>query len=167
MSDSSNICLSCGLCCDGTLIGFVHLDKEELPELRKIKDIEESNGTGFFLNPCNSLGCDGCTIYAQRPKKCDEFNCQLLGSIDQKETSFDSALELIRTVKLKKASIEKKIETLGLELRSQSFHFKILELQKLLNSNEAESSTQNNKALIAEIDILDELILENFGVTLS
>jgi hypothetical protein len=36
MNDSTNICLSSGLCCDGTLIGFVQLSDEEIPELRKL-----------------------------------------------------------------------------------------------------------------------------------
>ena len=46
MNDSLNICLSCGLCCDGTLIGHVQLNREELPALRELMDLEDENGNG-------------------------------------------------------------------------------------------------------------------------
>ena len=57
MNDSLNICLSCGLCCDGTLIGYVKLGSKELPALRELLNIEEEGGKGFFLQPCKSY-CD-------------------------------------------------------------------------------------------------------------
>jgi len=131
MSDPLNICLSCGLCCDGTLIGFVKLDSEELPGMREVMDIEDENGNGFFLQPCNSY-CDGCTIYSKRPKQCASFKCELLKSFEQKELNFDSAIEIINVVKQKKIAIEKKVAILQIELQSQSFYFKMVELKKLL-----------------------------------
>ncbi|MBL4710341.1 MAG: hypothetical protein JKY48_18070, partial [Flavobacteriales bacterium] len=66
MNDSLNICLSCGLCCDGSLIGHVQLDREEIPVVRELMDIEDENGNGFFLQPCTKY-CDACNIYSQRP----------------------------------------------------------------------------------------------------
>ena len=103
MSDSSNICLSCGLCCDGTLIGFVELSREEMPTLKKIMDIEDDNGHGFFLQPCNSF-CNGCNVYSDRPKHCASFKCELLKSVEQKNLEFDLAVETISIVKQKKIS---------------------------------------------------------------
>tara|TARA_B100000795_G_C22706814_1_gene401886 strand:- start:32 stop:190 length:159 start_codon:yes stop_codon:yes gene_type:complete len=49
MNDSSDICLSFGLCCDGTLIGFVQLESEEILAIREIMDIENVNGKDFFF----------------------------------------------------------------------------------------------------------------------
>ena len=139
MNVSSNICLSCGLCCDGTLIGFVELDSEELPILSGLMDLEDANDKGFFLQPCNNY-CDGCAIYSQRPKQCSSFKCGLLKSVEQKELDFDNAIDTIIEVKHKKISIEKKIETLNIKLQAQSFYFKMIELKKLLHINEAEYS---------------------------
>ena len=139
MNVSSNICLSCGLCCDGTLIGFVELDSEELPILSGLMDLEDANDKGFFLQPCNNY-CDGCAIYSQRPKQCSSFKCGLLKSVEQKELDFDNAIDTIIEVKHKKISIEKKIETLNIKLQAQSFYFKMIELKKLLHKNEAEYS---------------------------
>lgn len=117
MDGSENICLACGCCCDGTVIGFVQLDKEELPEVRELMDIEDENGKGFFLQPCSRF-CDGCTIYPNRPKQCAIFKCRLLESVELKELSFDSAVEMIHAVKQKRIALEKKLKAQKFELQS-------------------------------------------------
>jgi uncharacterized protein len=167
MNDSLNICLPCGLCCDGTLIGFVQLDRAELPVLKESINIEYANGKGFFLQPCDNY-CDGCTIYSKRPKQCANFNCELLESLEQKEFDFDLAVEIINEVKQKKIAIEKKLAALQFKLQSQSFYFKMVELKKLLQRSKSESSlTQNHIELISDLEQLDRLLSKRFGVTLD
>lgn len=166
MNDSENICLSCGFCCDGTVIGFVKIGREELPVLRELIDLKDANYNGFFLQPCDNYG-DGCNIYSKRPKQCANFKCELLKSLEQKELDFDSAIELINVVKQKKIAIEKKLATLPFELQSQSFYFKMIELKKLLQKNKSESSlTQNHLELISDLNQLDSLLSKKFGVSL-
>jgi hypothetical protein len=166
MSDSSNICLSCGICCDGTLIGFVELEKAEIPAIKKLMDIEEGNGKGFILEPCKSF-CNGCTIYAQRPKNCGDFNCGLLISVEQKEIAFNTAVETITDVKERKRAIEKKIALLPFQLKSPSFHFKMVELNRLLQKSKIDLSiTKDQNELLADIHELDGLFSAKFGVSL-
>lgn len=166
MSDSLNICLPCGFCCDGTLIGYVELNREELPVLRELMDIESANDKGFFLQPCSNY-CDGCNIYSKRPKQCANFKCGLLKSFEQKELDFDSAIEIINEVKQKRDTIEKKLDILQFELQSESFHFKMVELKKLLQKKKSESSlTQNHLELISDLEQLNSLISQKFGISL-
>ncbi len=166
MNDSENICLACGCCCDGTLIGFVQLDKEELPVVRELTDIEEANGKGFILQPCKSF-CDGCTIYTKRPKQCGIFKCGLLKSVEQKELSFDSAVEIIDVLKQKRIGIENKLAALDFELKSPSFYFKMVELKKLLQKNKIESSlTQDHLELLSDIEKLDGMMSQSFDLSL-
>lgn len=167
MSDTLNICLACGLCCDGTLIGFVQLNREETPALKKIMDIEEADGNGFFLHPCKKY-CDGCTIYNDRPKQCGIFKCGLLNSVEKEELAFDLAVESVNSVKQKKAAIEKLLEALNIELRSQSFYFKMVELKKLLKKIESNSALgEKHLELTAELISLDQLLLKEFEITLD
>lgn len=166
MDDSLNICLSCGFCCDGTLIGFVELDSDETSILRELMDIQDTNGKGFFLQPCNNY-CDGCTIYSKRPKQCTNFKCELLKTFEQKDLDFDLAIEIINVVKQKKINIEKNLEILKFELKSQSFSFKMIELKKLLQKSNFESSSmQNYLELMSDIKQLDRLLLIRFGISL-
>ena len=162
MNDSTNLCLSCGLCCEGTVIGFVQVGREELPSLRDVIDIENTNGDGFFLQPCKKY-CDGCTIYSRRPKQCAKFECGLLKSFNQKEVDFDSALEIINVVKQKQNDIESKLALLPFELQSQSFYFKMGEVKKLLQKNAPEVAfTQNQLDLLEDIKQLDSLLASKF-----
>ncbi len=167
MNDPTNICLSCGLCCDGTLIGFVELDNEELPALRKLMDIEDENGNGFFLQPCSNF-CDGCTIYANRPKQCGKFKCGLLTAVEQKELDFDLAIEMVAEVKQKKMALEKKMALLALDLQSPSFYFKMVELRKLLLNGKSESAlSEKHLELLSDLHELDSLVIKGFGVSLN
>ncbi|OEY72642.1 YkgJ family cysteine cluster protein [Salegentibacter salarius] len=166
MSDPTNICLSCGLCCDGTLIGFVQLDTEELAPVKQLMDIEQTGKNGMFFLPCNELGCNGCNIYSQRPKACRNFECGVLKSVEKKELSFDKATDVIEVVKQKKIAIEKHVATLQIELQSKSFHFKMLELKKLLRKDKSELSfSQSHQELIVELEALEKLITKSFGVS--
>ncbi|WP_375239856.1 YkgJ family cysteine cluster protein [Aurantibacter sp.] len=166
MSDLSNICLPCGICCDGTLIGFVELENEELPRLKKIMDIEDERDHGFFLQPCKKY-CNGCTIYSERPKQCGKFECGLLKSVEEKELEFDSALDIVNNAKQLRISIEKKLEVLDFELKSTSFYFKMVELKKVFSKKELDDTlTQNHLKLKKELIELDILLSDKFGVTL-
>ena len=165
MNDAENFCSPCGLCCDGTLIGFVQLDRVEVPRLREVMDIEEVNGNGVFLHPCKKY-CGGCTIYSERPKQCGLFKCGLLKSLEQKKMDLDSAIEIINEVRQKKAAIEKKVAKLQFELKSQSFNFKMIELKTLLQKKKPESSlTQAHLELMSDINQLDNLLLKKFDVS--
>ncbi len=165
MNEPINICLLCGACCDGTLIGFVHLDSEELPVTREVMNIEEQQDVGFFLQPCDKLGCNGCSIYSQRPKQCASFNCQLLNALKRNEKDSDSAIEVINLVKTEKNAIEKQLETLPFKLKSESFYFKMMELKKLLRENKLELPLSKNlQELVSKLKKLDMLISKEFGL---
>lgn len=165
MNHSLNICLPCGLCCNGTLIGHVQLDKEELPRLKEFMDIEDEDGNGFFLQPCNKY-CNGCTVYSKRPKQCASFNCGLLESVDNKELEFVSAVEIVKEVNQIKIDIEKSIALLKIELHSESFYFKMVELKKVLQKIKSESLlTENHIKLASDLKQLDGLLEEKFNLS--
>lgn len=167
MDDSSNICLACGLCCDGTLIGFVQLEPKEIPAIAELMEIENDHGNGLFLQPCAKY-CDGCTIYSSRPKQCASFKCGLLKSVEQKEVKFDSAVDITEKVKEKKLAIESRLGDLGLELESNSFYFKMVELKKVIQSISIDPTIEQSYIeLKSELKELDNLLLEKFDITLD
>ncbi|PCI97541.1 MAG: hypothetical protein COB15_07475 [Flavobacteriales bacterium] len=148
------------------MIGFVRLNLEELPVLKEIMEIEEEDGKGFFIQPCKNY-CDGCTIYSNRPKQCDNFKCELLKAHEEKKLDFDSAIGIINELKQKKLAIEKKLSMLQFELKSQSFCFKMIELNTLLQKNKDESVLkQKHLELISDLKQLDNLLTKRFGLSI-
>lgn len=165
MSDELNICLPCGLCCDGTLIGFVQLDSEEILAIREVMDIEEEHGHGFFLQPCNKF-CDCCTIYLSRPRQCASYECELLLSLERNELDFDSAIDIVNVIKQKRFDIENKLSEQQFEIQSQSFYFKMVELKNLLQKNKSESSlTLKQIELLSDVDQLESFLSKRFGLS--
>jgi len=167
MSESFNICLSCGFCCSGLLIGFVQFDKEDLPFVRELMDVEEVDEGGFFFQPCTRLGPQGCTIYSQRPKPCRLFKCKLLLRVENGETSYNSAMEDLKIVSMKKQAIEERLYTLPSQLKSVSFKFQICELRKLLREKAAKMPlSEDEQNLLSEIAEFNTLVTKSFGISL-
>jgi hypothetical protein len=165
MDESLNICLPCGLCCDGTLIGFVRLESEEVVKFKSTKEIEVIDGEGFFFQPCSDF-CEKCTIYDQRPKKCASFNCGLLDSVQTNTTNLNEALQIIASVKHQKKTIEQKMESLVDEFKGKSFYFKTLELKKKLKQSYSEHQLTNEQLiLLNELETLEKLIYSKFKLS--
>jgi len=149
------------------MIGFVQLNKDELPGLRELIEIEEMDETGLFLQPCSKLGPQGCTIYTQRPVNCRLFNCKLLKSVQDNELSFEAAMDVLTQVRMKMRAIEAQIATLPVQLKSRSFKFQMRELRKLLQEATPESPlSQGNLNLLSDIDEFNSLVAATFGVSI-
>jgi uncharacterized protein len=96
----SDICVKCGMCCDGTLFNrgkiVDDLDKENIKklgiEIIAIKDEEA------FKQPCNKfIGC--CSIYDKiRPKVCNSFYCEPLKKYEKNLQTLKEAENQINTV---------------------------------------------------------------------
>ena len=107
VNSNENICLDCGICCDGTFFDYVPVTEEEAAVLEStglsIKLVEEL-GLRIQL-PCKKFGgC--CTIYAERPAICRSFRCRLLKSKDKGEIEAGHALQRIQLLKALKAELE-------------------------------------------------------------
>jgi Fe-S-cluster containining protein len=105
MSDAAatDLCRSCGLCCNGALFDRAPLQPEEREPARALGlRVTESDGAPYFLQPCTAFGGSVCTVYPNRPAACRRFRCLLLKALERGETSLEAAL---RTVTKAKAEI--------------------------------------------------------------
>lgn len=167
MSDSSSICLSCGLCCDGTLIGFVHLEREEVPRVREIMPIEEAGGQGFFVHPCSQLCGTSCQVYEHRPKQCAAFQCGLLKKVSAGEQSKSSAISSIEAVKVLRTELNALLDEMALPLQSKSFYFSLLEGEKILRKRALEGGSDvQASAFFERLKEFEALISEDFDLAL-
>ena len=95
---TQSLCLSCGLCCDGTLFSEVPLKPTDDIAAFAAKGLQISVGAGSrtLKQPCPAHKSCACTVYADRPSTCRAYQCVLLKRIERNEISRDAALGVIR-----------------------------------------------------------------------
>lgn len=168
MNDPSNLCLSCGICCNGTALGFVLLEQQDLTAMRELMDIDEGSKTGVFFQPCPKLDGNCCTIYEKRPTACRRFECGLLKSLDKGELNIDSAQDVIKLVKQLRESITQQLAKVPVELKSDAFYLKLIELKKWIFLNPLKSSFEReNGQLMDDLNQFENLLSKHFGLDIE
>lgn len=74
-SRAEDLCLSCGLCCDGSLFWAVPVGQGVGVGVPLALDAE-----GRLRQPCACFN-GACTIYPDRPSACRTFNCRVLQTV--------------------------------------------------------------------------------------
>lgn len=91
--EASQLCRSCGLCCNGVLHGYVKLVPAEVGRIKRLGLAPKRiKGNWALPQPCPCLADTGCTVYADRPSVCRRYRCKLLkeflnGRVDQDKVS--------------------------------------------------------------------------------
>lgn len=106
-----NLCLECGLCCNGVMFSIVKLQPGESPKALGALGLRVKRGT--FTQPCAALDGLCCTIYEQRPTRCRLFECQQIQRIAAGELTESAALENIREVQRRVAELNALLEKAG------------------------------------------------------
>lgn len=86
-AETEDLCLSCGLCCDGSLFWAVPVvEGEHVPS--------SLDSDGRLRQPCACFS-GACNIYADRPAACRSFNCRVLQTVQAGRRDDAWALEQI------------------------------------------------------------------------
>jgi hypothetical protein len=99
---AEQLCLACGLCCDGTLFHHVQLltgdDASKLKALGlPVKIPRAKTPIARFPQPCTALCADRtCRVYADRPQQCRSFECGVLKDLEASRTTPAAALRLVK-----------------------------------------------------------------------
>lgn len=154
-STNSDLCQTCGLCCDGTIFAFLELAKHEAvpaqAEVLTPKDIGE--GKRAYQIPCSALCGMSCSIYSDRPQICRTYKCRLLKDFEGEKVSFERAQSLVQQVKAARSEIE---QLIGAE-RAQSIN----RLRFLAELEKEAEGTSHADAKLA-IGILEILLDQHF-----
>lgn len=100
MTPTEQLCLACGLCCDGTLFDGVQLERGDSAKKLNALGLPVVTYRGHapvsrFPQPCAALCADRtCRIYADRPKQCRTFECKLFKQTVAGEIELAAALRL-------------------------------------------------------------------------
>jgi hypothetical protein len=152
-----NLCLACGLCCNGALFMDVELQPGDdstklaalglsLSPVRRVQRQEVRAGNPKFEirnfkfpQPCAALDGCRCQIYADRPARCREFECVLLKSVNAGRVATDAALRIIRTARRRVGRVQRLLRELGDEDEHIALSLRIRRVKKRLESGADDS----------------------------
>jgi hypothetical protein len=119
------LCLACGLCCNGVLFRDVELQTEDNPtrlrelglplKVRRTKPTKTTSASTIISTPqpCRGLFGTRCTLYKERPLRCQQFDCALLLDLRAGTTTTDQALRTIRSTRKAADKVHKLLAELG------------------------------------------------------
>ena len=97
MTVLQNICIDCGMCCDGTMFRYAGIQEGDQLEPLKAAGavfVKREADTAFLL-PCPAFRGGCCSIHGTRPAICGAYRCRLLRRYEAGEVSFEEAQALI------------------------------------------------------------------------
>ncbi|WGI22576.1 YkgJ family cysteine cluster protein [Amylibacter sp. IMCC11727] len=103
MTDStlaSDLCVSCQMCCNGSLFKSISISATEARRLEQHQPGMCNGSTTDLSLPCIALSrFEGCTAYHIRPKSCAVFSCSVLHRAQIGAITKDKAQALIAQLK--------------------------------------------------------------------
>lgn len=101
------LCLSCGLCCDGTLFGRVPLKASDalVPLHAGGIEIQANETKQYFKLPCAAYRQGCCQVYTGRPATCRKYRCELLKKYESGAISWAEAQQRIGRVQTLKDTL--------------------------------------------------------------
>ena len=119
VESGEQLCLACGLCCDGTLFDLVKLEASD--DVAKVKalglPVKISRGKvpiARFPQPCAALCADRtCRLYADRPWQCRVFECRVFKDAKAGRIPYASALRVVTQARRRADHIRRLLRELG------------------------------------------------------
>jgi hypothetical protein len=116
MNAVDQLCPNCGLCCDSTLFADVELRAGDDPQrLAKfgLTVWQKTKTKLAFAQPCAGFDGQFCKLYAERPKRCQLFECGLLQRVNRGELAAGLALKRIQAAKTRARRIRELLRQAG------------------------------------------------------
>lgn len=119
MITTEQLCLACGLCCDGTLFDNVHLrpgdDAAKLKSLGlPVKHSRGRTPIAHFPQPCAALCADRtCRAYAHRPNQCRTYECMIFKELQAGRIGGETALRTVKRARAQADCVRRLLRKLG------------------------------------------------------
>ena len=107
------LCVGCGLCCDGTFFGYANVF-DDTPVIERIDVLLARKGDDTKRQlpiPCSLLGEGAsCSVYEDRPPICKSYRCKLLKAVDSGERSLEEARQVTQRTSELRDEVRRGIE---------------------------------------------------------
>lgn len=146
MEQLETLCLACGLCCDGSLFDNVRLEPEESVETLKehglpVKHSRAKQPVAFFRQPCAAFCEDKtCRVYANRPKQCRRFECQVFKDVEAGAQTLESGLKVVKQARGKAEKVRRLLTRAGEVDEGLSIGKRFQRVQRWIERGEADEA---------------------------
>jgi uncharacterized protein len=148
--DAEELCVGCGLCCNGVLYSRGTAQLHEVERLRATGlVIDQVADRSRFQQPCQHHHEGRCTIYPDRPSTCRTFRCALLQRLDGGDITLSEAIGAVAKAKRMVASVAALDPSLRLVANRTAFR------------REASSGAKSRDGQIAK-QLLESTVLDVF-----
>lgn len=119
VNPAEQLCLACGMCCDGTLFDGVQLEPGDDAQKLKTLGLRVSISRGKtpiarFPQPCTALCANRtCRLYADRPSQCRVFECGVLKEAKAGRITFTAATQSVKKARRQADKIRRLLHQLG------------------------------------------------------
>jgi len=155
VKSAEQLCLACGLCCDGTLFGHVKLGPGE--DAKKLKALglpvsvsRAKPPVSRFLQPCAALCADRtCRLYADRPLQCRTFECGVFKDAQAGRITFATALRLVKQARQRADTVRRLLRELGDTAEHRSLTERFDRTQRRMESGRADEAAGDTFAALS------------------
>ncbi|MES2696105.1 MAG: YkgJ family cysteine cluster protein [Verrucomicrobiota bacterium] len=169
MELGQQLCLACGLCCDGTLFGHVRLGPADDAKKLKVLGLPVSVSRAktpvtHFPQPCAALCADcTCRVYVDRPLQCRAFECGVFKDAQAGRIEFAVALRLVKQARQRANKVRRLLRELGNTDEHRSLNERFHRMQQRMESGTADAAAADTFAeLSLAVHSLDLLTHEKF-----
>lgn len=156
-SQVSDLCVSCGFCCDGTLFLKAQLYEGDEQAFKDLPLLSKTETKDRIQLPCPYFDCK-CTVYDKiRPKICGKYFCNQIKEFRENKTSFDEVSKLIQKVKGIKKEIYLIVDEFYPQLQNKPATYIVKEVTR--NKSEFNSTKQGAK-LTMSVALLNHNLLK-------
>lgn len=155
MKAGEQLCLACGLCCDGTLFNYVRLGPDDDAKKLKVLGLpvavsRSKTPVTHFLQPCAALCADRtCRVYADRPLQCRTFECGVFKDADAGRIKFSTALRLVQQARRKAENVRLLLRELGDTDERRSLIERFRRTQRRMENGTADEAARNTFAALS------------------
>jgi uncharacterized protein len=116
---AEQLCLACGLCCNGVIFADVKLQAGDNPSALRasglpLRPASTRHGKRFcFDQPCAAFDGVYCRIYASRPSYCRAFECLELKRLKAGRSTLAAGLTLVRRARRRVEGVLRLLRELG------------------------------------------------------
>lgn len=145
VNSAEQLCLACGLCCDGALFDNVRLVAgEDAAKLRALGlPVAVSRAkvpVARFPQPCAALCADRtCRVYADRPSQCRSFECGVFKDFAADRIDFAAALRLVKQARRQVNHVRRLLRELGDTEEQRSLNERFRRTKQRLEAGGAEA----------------------------